>query len=301
MGETGGVVEAFAEQPKAGFGRRSLVVSVLEDPDHGVGVCRTNEEVVEVTVQVIFLTPRNKNYLKVGDSEIRTCCMLWQCSLKDGPNTHYADTEIDLPDVELFIHQNAILALQAVSIAPNHHLLLTGGDDNAFGITLTRSTASGSKWPNNTPPPPQFRTLLIPHAHVAAITALAILDSHRQADHLLILTALSTGNDQRVKIWRISIDIKELLARIDEEDDAFGPAVLDAVDVQLVQQRWTDVADASSLVIIPDADVDADAVEGAREVEMEVLEAESKRRSKRLMIAGIGMEMVRVDLVDGWK
>ncbi|ERF71317.1 hypothetical protein EPUS_03471 [Endocarpon pusillum Z07020] len=202
---------------------------------------------------------------------------------------------------EHFIHQNAILALHTVSVAPNHHLLLTGGDDNAFGITLIREGALGSVLhsnsndDNNTSPLPRFRTLLIPKAHVAAITALEILDSRRQAG-LLVLTVISTGNDQRVKIWRITVDVDQL-PRADHSTsmgaDLFGPEVLEAIDVQLVREVWTDVADASSVVVIPDADATVD-----RTGNLDLAEVEYSRWSKRLLIAGIGMEMIRIDLVD---
>ena len=204
--------------------------------------------------------------------------------------------------IEHFIHQNAVLALQVIMVAPNHHLLLTGGDDNAFGITLIREGALGSvlhtnsNHDSNTSPLPRFRTLLIPKAHVAAITALEILDSRRQAG-LLVLTVISTGNDQRVKIWRITVDVDQLPGSDNSTSmgaDIFGPEVLEAIDVQLVREMWTDVADASSVIVIPDADATVDSTGNVG-----LVEAENSRRSKRLMIAGIGMEMIRIDLADG--
>lgn len=206
---------------------------------------------------------------------------------------------------EHFIHQNAILALHTVSVAPNHHLLLTGGDDNALGITLIREGALGSVLlthsnddnnnNNNTSPLPKFRTLLMPKAHVAAITALEILESRRQAG-LLVLTVISTGNDQRVKIWRITVDVDQLPSGDHSTSmgaDLFGPEILDAIDVQLVREVWTDVADVSSVIVIPDADATVDSTGS-----LDSVEAGNNRRSKRLLIAGIGMEMIRIDLAD---
>jgi len=192
------------------------------------------------------------------------------------------------------IHQNAILALYAICVGPGYYLLLTGGDDNAFGITIMLESASNPMIYNsgykNSLLPPRFRTLLIPGAHAAAITTLEILDSKREAG-LLILIVVSTGNDQRLKTWRITVNVDEL-SKNDYNPrmsaDAFGPEVLGAIEVELVKEMWTSVADASSMIVIPDAD-DRDTAGRLQFVEV------GSGRGKRLMIAGIGMEMMRID------
>jgi WD repeat-containing protein 6 len=198
---------------------------------------------------------------------------------------------------EHHVHQNAIIALQLVRVAPEYLLMLTGGDDNAFGITLVLEIDSNSMLCENTggairPPTPRFRTLLIPRAHAAAITALEILESQNEPD-LAILTVVSTGNDQRLKTWRIAINL-EGLPKADHgprmSADNFGPEVLDAIEVQLVKETWTSVADVSSMVVIPDA-ADEDG-EGA--VDSEQVDAVGST-AKRLMVAGIGMELIRID------
>ena len=204
------------------------------------------------------------------------------------------------PTAEHFIHQNAILALHITSIAPEYHLLLTGGDDNAVGITLMYSsdsettvcqTVEKGNWSPN--PRIRFQTLLIPSAHAAAITALEMLESRKEGG-LTTLTVASTGNDQRLKVWRITLN-EDGLSRSGNEPGrsaaAFGPEVLDAIDVQLVQEMWTSVADASGMVLIPDAEgqgTDAVGDVGSSEVDG------ARRTSKRLMVAGIGMEMSRI-------
>jgi WD repeat-containing protein 6 len=201
------------------------------------------------------------------------------------------------PTAEHFIHQNAILALHITSIAPQYHLLLTGGDDNAFGITLMCSSVSETmvcqtvEEGNSLPTPRmRFQTLLIPRAHAAAITALEVLES-RQEGGLTTLTVASTGNDQRLKVWRITLNGDGLFRSGNDPGrcaDAFGPEVLDAIDVQLVQEMWTSVADASGMILIPDVEGDV----GSFEVDS------ARWRSERLMVAGIGMEMSRI-VLDG--
>ena len=199
---------------------------------------------------------------------------------------------------EHYIHQNAILALQTIRIETEYHLLFTGGDDNALGITLVYESAAKSilydkAGEHNSLPVPRLRTLLIPRAHAAAITALEILDSKKKGG-LVIVTVVSTGNDQRLKIWRITVSVDELLQTTNRpgmSGDTFGPEVVRAIDVRSIREMWTSVADISTMIIIPDSD-DKDAAGG-----VDVVEADS-RKGKRLMVAGIGMEMIRIGVAD---
>jgi WD repeat-containing protein 6 len=198
---------------------------------------------------------------------------------------------------EHHIHQNAILAFQLVRVAPEYHLMLTGGDDNAFGVTLvleidSNSTLCEDIGRGNSLSPPRFRTLLIPRAHTAAITALEVLES-RNEPGLKIFTVISTGNDQRLKVWRIAVNFEEL-SRADHDPrtsaDNSRPEVLHAIEVQLVKEMWTSVADVSSMAVIPDPPDK----EGEGDADSEKVEAK-RSTVKRLMVAGIGMELIRID------
>jgi WD repeat-containing protein 6 len=195
---------------------------------------------------------------------------------------------------EQFIHQNAILALRMVQLAPDIYLLLTGGDDNAFGLTLIVGSSSSTFEPlgsNNAQTLPRFGTLLLPGAHAAAVTALEILDMRNEAGPY-ILTVASTGNDQRVKIWRITVDMNELSnLNKDSSIDArkLGPEAVRAIGVQLLKEIWTSVADVSSMTAIPE---DVDDIATAGEVDTEGPE---RSKGKRLMIAGVGMEIFQID------
>lgn len=200
---------------------------------------------------------------------------------------------------EHHVHQNAIFALQTIHLILQYHLLLTGGDDNAFGITLVSHSAlepTQRQDPENdhSLSSPRFATLLIPKAHAVAITAFEILESRHEAGRM-ILTVVTAGNDQRLKFWRITVNLDELSTYNHEprmDNDKLGPEVLRSVEVQLIKEMWTSVADVSSTVVVP----------GANEMNMgEEVEAgggAEDRREGRLMIAGIGMEMVWVGLAD---
>lgn len=113
------------------------------------------------------------------------------------------------------VHQNAILGVASCKLSDGSHLFVTGGDDNAIGVT--RSAKSG-----------ELRTLLLPHAHAAAVTGVAVVSS--SSGRLLVASA---SIDQRLKLWQVDIDI--------------GRTGVDGVNVKRLQDVFTAVADASSL------------------------------------------------------
>ncbi|KAK1814180.1 WD repeat-containing protein 6 [Friedmanniomyces endolithicus] len=115
------------------------------------------------------------------------------------------------------IHQNAILSVATISLPDDSTLVITGGDDNAIGIT--RLTTAG-----------YVHTLLIPRAHAAAVTGLAVLEfdpSDRS------FTLASAGIDQRVKLWRVTVDA-ELSG-------------VDGIEMECLESRFTAVADVASV------------------------------------------------------
>ena len=70
---------------------------------------------------------------------------------------------------------------------------------------------------------------------------------------------------------------------------AFEPEAISSIDVQLLRAMWTSVADVSSMGIVPGAQGAGRAGEGEdKDVE--------GTNGKRLMLAGIGMEMFNIDL-----
>lgn len=138
------------------------------------------------------------------------------------------------------IHQNAILSIGMEDIATDLRLIVTGGDDNAIGLTLLEhdNATLGGKSSTLTP---RSRTLLIPSAHAAAITAVVLIPSKSSTTKTLHLVSASI--DQRVKAWRIDVDVER--AR---------EAGVEGLAVECLRDRPTPVADVSSLDLVELAD-----------------------------------------------
>lgn len=118
------------------------------------------------------------------------------------------------------IHQNAILSLVSHRLKDGSVLIITGGDDNAIGLSRAESKAA------------DWQTLLIPRAHAAAVTGLAVVRS--DDDGTVWLGSASI--DQRVKLWRIRLDIEQ-------------PGI-SGFDIELIEDVFTAVADVSGLEVV---------------------------------------------------
>ena len=116
------------------------------------------------------------------------------------------------------VHQNAILDSTTDVLSDGTTLLLTAGDDNGLG--LSRIDAEND-----------ISTLLIPRAHAAAVTALALYKYGHDGFYVL-----SAGIDQRVKLWGVRIDVTL-------------PGV-ESLQVRKVQNVFTSVADVSSMALL---------------------------------------------------
>ncbi|KAK6389959.1 hypothetical protein LTR65_006010 [Meristemomyces frigidus] len=113
------------------------------------------------------------------------------------------------------IHQNAILAVVSCELRDGTHLIITGGDDNAIGITRMADKED-------------MQTLLIPRAHMAAVTGLALVN--RGQGRLLLASA---SIDQRLKLWHVDVDT-----------DRHG---VDGIEIRRTANVFTAVADVSCL------------------------------------------------------
>lgn len=162
------------------------------------------------------------------------------------------------------IHQNAIHAMTSYIVPESDQVLLfTAGDDNAIGITLLSLSLSPE-------PPTNPQTLLLPRAHAAAVTALLLFQppaTPSMSDHKKekSLTLLSTGLDQRMKMWEIHF------ARAAEEG-------VEGVDVVLREEVSTAVADVSGMAL-------CGLVNGGG--------------GKGVVLAGVGMDVWRLDSASG--
>jgi WD repeat-containing protein 6 len=173
------------------------------------------------------------------------------------------------------VHQSSILSFSIFSITPFLHLIATGGDDNALGLTVIALPICN---PSTTSI--QARTLLTPTAHAAAITALKVTTLQHGLDKYIALV-VTASNDQRVKVWRVELDLN-MMPDADESGDAKdGDPLMEGVKVELVGRSWTGVADVSGLEIVKRDGEDEDGVE---------------RRS--VLVVGVGMEMLDLEWIE---
>ncbi|EXJ65205.1 hypothetical protein A1O7_01545 [Cladophialophora yegresii CBS 114405] len=186
------------------------------------------------------------------------------------------------------LHQSSILAMDILSVGSKSHLVATGGDDNALALTLLSSLSPPSsdiedRKLGKEDTDCRFRTILIPNAHAAALTALKIvcLSSGPTSWSAWIITV---ANDQRVKIWRVDINLQGAFVNSSEhtEDDM----LFEALQVELVGQAWTGVADVSGLEIV---DENARYATGAQDNGIQACD-----RACRILVIGVGMEVVEI-------
>lgn len=167
------------------------------------------------------------------------------------------------------IHQSSILAMDVAMLWPRMYLAATGGDDNSLGLTLLQFNAEGLSSSTDQP-----RTIVIPKAHAAAITALKIVEGVT-LDSLMSVTIVTVGNDQRAKAWRVDVPVNPTAQE--------HTILLQQVSVRKVASAWTAVADVSSLELVS---------KGERRRKGE----ESEGVSLEMMIAGVGTELITMRL-----
>ena len=190
------------------------------------------------------------------------------------------------------IHQSSIKALTNHRLDCNTTLLLTGGDDNALAISIIRSTntkqKSTLKQPNlenllseNGAKRISISTVLIPRAHAAAITAVAVLavapgpvSQGGSEGTTRKLYAVTSGNDQRIKTWQLSIDL-------------VAPGV-EGVQVKKLANKSTGVADLADIALLaPFTDKHDASSEGGSTAQTNF----ESGAGLRLVVCGIGMEV----------
>ena len=150
------------------------------------------------------------------------------------------------------VHQNSINCVTKVCLSDDEIILVTAGDDS--GLAFTR-IASFTNPMNNAP---QFSTLLIPNAHAAAITAVQYvcpLGSDSKDPTISRHRFATSGPDQRLKFWLLSVDM--------ERSGAGGLQVVKEANVH------TSVPDASCVYTF----------------------AGMETEGGRIVVAGIGMEV----------
>ncbi|KAF2223693.1 WD40-repeat-containing domain protein [Elsinoe ampelina] len=115
-------------------------------------------------------------------------------------------------------HQSAVHAAALLPWTHGTYLLFTGGDDNAFSISLLKDGGSSTS------------TLTIPRAHAAALTALEVISASEDVGKIRVVTA---GLDQRIKLWEVSVDVSQ--------------TEVEGVEVKRLEDRYTPVADVACI------------------------------------------------------
>ncbi|KAI1366230.1 WD40-repeat-containing domain protein [Xylaria arbuscula] len=167
------------------------------------------------------------------------------------------DTEDSSDTLVTKLHQSTIKALDMRSIdteAGTSYLVVTGGDDDAIGVLNLRSVREGpSSFPSNQQQRPQYEVknkIIVRSTHAAAITGIGVVRLENDGRDAVIATA---SNDQRVKTWRI-VDWQSASPR-----------------VQLVDDRYSGVADAGDLEVLGNDDRDTENLD-------------------KILVAGVGIE-----------
>ncbi|KAL4885847.1 WD40-repeat-containing domain protein [Aspergillus karnatakaensis] len=152
------------------------------------------------------------------------------------------------------IHSNSIKSLEVLQLSETTTLLITGGDDNSITLTLLATDI------NDTDKTPRATTISIPDAHAASVNAVKIIgQSILRKDKTLHLSFASSGNDHRVKLWKVDIDLKDR-------------PTLDGIEVRNIFDQYSPVADISSLDVVSD------------------------QEEIKLLVCGVGMEFFKVRL-----
>ncbi|KAF1913808.1 WD domain-containing protein [Ampelomyces quisqualis] len=158
------------------------------------------------------------------------------------------------------IHQSSSKAMDTLCLDTATRLVVSGGDDGSLAILLARHTWS----PISSDSVYAAAPVLVSRCHASAITACVILRHH---DRILIMTS---GNDQWIRLWEV--DIRS------GGEDTFASGTTSygkrSVNVERVGKMQTNVADVSSIA---------------------VLEAEEAGVDARVLLCGVGMEVVRVE------
>jgi hypothetical protein len=150
---------------------------------------------------------------------------------------HNPSTDVQEPTIlaSKQLHQSAITAVAALKVAANQWLVVTGGDDNAVGVTLlVFDNATG-------PTRVQIKSFMVNNAHAAAVTGISLFYTPMHNWERLgkdTMRAITVGLDQRLRTWDIEIDSSSFRSET-------------ALTVRKGQSDWTSISDPSDLVSIP--------------------------------------------------
>ncbi|KAF2643234.1 WD repeat protein-like protein [Massarina eburnea CBS 473.64] len=156
------------------------------------------------------------------------------------------------------IHQNSSKTLATHVLDRRSTLVVSGGDDGSVSFLLILSLES-----TYTHPP-----IIVTRAHASAVTSCAIFVKQNR------LFVATSGNDQWVRLWEID---SCLLNQSIGVGATCMNGDLDPIDIRRLKKIKTSVADVSSMAVL-EWSLDIEAV--------------------RLLVCGVGMEVIRLDQID---
>ena len=156
----------------------------------------------------------------------------------------------------LTMHQSSSKTLSYLHHPEHGHILVSGGDDGS--IAFMRTSSSG---PGCSDAKWRDKPVIVVRTHSSAVTACAVLTSQGR------IYVLSSGNDQWVRLWEI------IPADEGSRGDDSHNGKPDWVEVKRLGRVKTSVADVSS---------------------MAVLDSSDGEDASRVLICGVGMEVVAV-------
>jgi WD40 repeat protein len=154
------------------------------------------------------------------------------------------------------LHQNSVKTMSIAQLSPTTALVLAGGDDNAISFILIRGTRGHSEMSTT--------SVVMPRAHAASVTASALFIQipPSNGENKFRLRAMTSWNDQRIKIWDIDINL--------------GLPDADAISVKRTANQASAVADISAIAVFP-------GVDGGKEG--------CVQNAKKLLVCGVGFEV----------
>lgn len=136
-------------------------------------------------------------------------------------------------------------------------LIVSGGDDGALAFLLAYPTTTDS---SSAAQESYVSTpVLVNCAHGSAVTACAIVNVR---SHIYVLTS---GNDEWVRLWEVTIN--------DTNNNKLSKGVTDKLTIKRRSRVKTSVADVSSMAVLDNDD-----------------------NASRMLLCGVGMEVIRLDL-----
>lgn len=145
------------------------------------------------------------------------------------------------------VHTSSIKTLEHEEILPGYQILLSGGDDNSLSVTLVKLDDDVRV----------VGSVCVANAHASAITEVNILS--RRTDTATTIEIASSGNDQRVKLWSVVVDLTQ------EQ----------VISICLKADRYSPVADIAAMD------------------DMEIVDTAGTKK-RVLVLGGVGMEMLTV-------